>query len=145
MRTFDQDPGYGLVMLREIACRALSPAINDAGTAIAVIGSAVRVLRAWAAPEPEIVSNARVRAATVSPAELFDDVFTPMARDAANLVEVGLRLQAAFRSLAAIPADGFHEAARVQALLALDRARSVMNNEADLARLERAARPLLGA
>ena len=144
-RTFDQDPGYGLIMLREIGCRALSPAINDAGTAIAVIGSAVRVLRAWAGPEQQVAGGARVRAASVSPAELFDDVFTPMARDGARLVEVGLRLQAAFQSVAAIPAEGFREAAKVQALLALDRARSAMDNDADLARLERAARPLLGA
>lgn len=146
VRTFDQDPGYGLILLREIACRALSPAVNDAGTAIAVIATTVRVLRAWSEPErDDPVEHPRVRAATLDPAELFDDVFTPVARDGAGLVEVGLRLQAAFQALAAMPTDGFADAARVQALMALERARRRLDHAADLARLERAARPLLGS
>jgi Predicted membrane protein (DUF2254) len=37
-RTFDQDPRFGLCVLAEIASRALSPAVNDPGTAIDVIG-----------------------------------------------------------------------------------------------------------
>ena len=43
-RTFDQDPRFGLCVLAEIASRALSPAVNDPGTAIDVIGRAVRLL-----------------------------------------------------------------------------------------------------
>jgi len=38
-RTIEQDASYGLIVLAEIAQRALSPAINDPGTAIAVLGS----------------------------------------------------------------------------------------------------------
>ena len=34
LRTFDDDPRFGLVVLSEIASKALSPAINDPGTAI---------------------------------------------------------------------------------------------------------------
>ncbi len=34
-RTFDQDPRFGLIVLSEVAQRALSPAVNDPGTAIA--------------------------------------------------------------------------------------------------------------
>lgn len=143
-RTFDQDPAYGLVLLREIACKALSPALNDTGTAIAVIGAAVRVLRAWGDGDPVPEDGARVRAAVAAPAELFDDVFTPVARDAAGMVEVGCRLQAAFISLASLPTPGFAEAARTQSLLALQRARDAGIADVDLARLERAARPLLG-
>ena len=47
-RTFDQDPRFGLCVLAEIASRALSPAVNDPGTAIDVIGRGVRLLAQWA-------------------------------------------------------------------------------------------------
>ncbi|MEZ5202287.1 MAG: DUF2254 family protein [Micropruina glycogenica] len=42
-RTYDQDPRLGLVALAEIAIRALSPAVNDPGTAIEVLGALERV------------------------------------------------------------------------------------------------------
>ncbi len=47
IRTFDQDPRFGLCVLTEIAERALSPAVNDPGTAIDILGRAVRVLSLW--------------------------------------------------------------------------------------------------
>lgn len=43
-RAFDHDPRFGLVVLSEIASRALSPAVNDPGTAISVIEAGTRVL-----------------------------------------------------------------------------------------------------
>lgn len=46
-RSFDQDPRFGLVVLAEIASRALSPAVNDNGTAIDVLGRAIRALSLW--------------------------------------------------------------------------------------------------
>ncbi|HCS29396.1 MAG TPA: DUF2254 domain-containing protein, partial [Spongiibacteraceae bacterium] len=42
-RTFDEDPRFGLVVLAEIASRALSPAVNDPGTAIDIIGTLLRM------------------------------------------------------------------------------------------------------
>ncbi len=63
-RSFEQDPRFGLVVLGEIASRALSPAINDPGTAIDVIGRAVRVLSILVTDAPnekEVVSFYRVR------------------------------------------------------------------------------------
>jgi len=44
VRTFDQDARYGLIVLAEIAQRALSPAVNDPGTAGAVIACMTRLL-----------------------------------------------------------------------------------------------------
>ena len=49
-RTFDDDPRFGLVVLSEIASRALSPAVNDPGTAIDVIGTLVRLFARWSEP-----------------------------------------------------------------------------------------------
>lgn len=51
-RTFEHDPRFGLSVLSEIASRALSPAVNDTGTAIDVIGRGVRSLTAWGKPQP---------------------------------------------------------------------------------------------
>lgn len=46
-RTFENDPRFGLVVLAEIADRALSPGINDPGTAIDVLGTLTRLLAGW--------------------------------------------------------------------------------------------------
>ncbi|MBE7219343.1 MAG: DUF2254 domain-containing protein, partial [Caulobacteraceae bacterium] len=46
-RSYDQDPRFGFVVLGEVAAKALSPGINDPGTAIDVIGTAVRLLTDW--------------------------------------------------------------------------------------------------
>lgn len=54
-REYDQDPRFGLIVLSEIASRALSPAVNDPGTAIEVIGAGLRVMLAYgdARSEPQ--------------------------------------------------------------------------------------------
>jgi uncharacterized membrane protein len=86
-RTFDQDPRFGLSVLAEIASRALSPAINDPGTAIDVLGRMVRVLALWAEREPaDTPPCAQVWAPTLADADLLDDAFQPIARDGAGLV-----------------------------------------------------------
>jgi uncharacterized membrane protein len=123
-RTYQQDPRFGLVMLAEIASRALSPALNDPGTAIDVIGTAARVLSVWGerhweeeeAPQPEY---RRVTAPGLSAADCFDDVFSPIARDGAGFVEVGVALQKTLADLGRSGAAGFSEAARRHAARAL--------------------------
>ncbi len=42
-RVYDEDPRFGLIALSEIAARALSPAVNDPGTAIGIIGTFIRL------------------------------------------------------------------------------------------------------
>lgn len=44
-RKFDDDPRFGFIVLSEIAGRALSPAVNDPGTAIKIIGAFVGFLQ----------------------------------------------------------------------------------------------------
>jgi uncharacterized membrane protein len=44
MRYFDEDPRFGLTLP---ASRALSPAVNDPGTAIQIISSYVRLFSLW--------------------------------------------------------------------------------------------------
>lgn len=102
-RSFYQDPRFGLAVLAEIASRALSPAVNDPATAIDVIGRAVRVLSKCAdsdgRPRGE-VQCPRVYLPTLQMGDLFNDVFSPIARDGAALVEVHMRLQKALAILA---------------------------------------------
>jgi uncharacterized membrane protein len=124
-RTFDQDPRFGLCVLSEIASRALSPAVNDPGTAIDVIGRAVRLLVRWnrcdgPADDAEIAcENVRVPALSVD--DMVDDVFSPIARDGAGILEVQLRLQKALLSLAVADEAVFAAAARRHSTIALRR------------------------
>jgi uncharacterized membrane protein len=136
-RSFDQDPRIGLSVLAEIASRALSPALNDPGTAIDVIGRAVRVLSLWAEEPKEVEETcfASVFLPALCVEDMFDDVFTPIARDGAAILEVQLRLQKALRSLAAIDEALFGEAAKRHSRLALQRAEAAMTLEDDRARL----------
>jgi uncharacterized membrane protein len=124
-RSFDQDPRFGLAVLAEIASRALSPAVNDPGTAIDVIGRAVRLLAKWppgdGAEEPEEIPCPRVYVPPVRVADLFDDVFGPIARDGAALVEVQIRLQKALQTLAKIGDEHFAAHAARHARRALER------------------------
>lgn len=101
-RTFREDPRFGLVTLAEVAARALSPAVNDVGTAIDIVGTFVRLLARWADATGDIeVLYDRVSAPAVTVAEMFDDAFTAISRDGAGLIELQIRLQKAFISLAA--------------------------------------------
>ncbi len=88
--------------LAEVAARALSPAVNDVGTAIDIVGTFVRLLANWAEPPAGVeVTYDRVSAPAVSVADMFDDAFTAISRDGAGLIELQIRLQKAFISLAA--------------------------------------------
>lgn len=125
-RTFDQDPRFGLCVLSEIASRALSPAVNDPGTAIDVIGRIVRLLVQWARYDDQKrdaeVSCRRVWVPALEVGDMFDNSFAPIARDGAALLEVQVRLQKAFGALMATDRDMFGEAARTHSAMALRRA-----------------------
>jgi uncharacterized membrane protein len=144
VRSFDQDPRFGAVVLTEIASRALSPAVNDPGTAIDVIGRAVRLLAIWAEPpetDPE-VDCANVFVPPIQVADLFDDFFLPIARDGASTVEVGVRLQKAFQILSRFNQDKFAENARRHSREALARAETALAIDADRERLRLLAREI---
>jgi uncharacterized membrane protein len=133
-RSFDQDPRFGLSVLAEIASRALSPAVNDPGTAIDIIGRGVRLLSDWARPcEAAEVRFENVTIPPLATADLFDDLFTPIARDGAGLVEIGLRLQKAFAMLAEAEPDILARDARRHAALAFARAEAELPVPEDVA------------
>lgn len=138
-RTFDQDPRFGIIVLSEIAQRALSTAINDPGTVIDVIGRAVRVLSTWGEKTEEaelLYPNVHVPPVTID--ELFDDFFLPIGRDGAGLVEVQVRLQKALASLGRVEDERFKSAARRHSSIALERSRAALTTASDIAMVEKA-------
>lgn len=139
-RSFDQDPRFGLCVLAEIASRALSPGVNDPGTAIDVIGSGMRVLALWASRDRShgeataaAIEYPLVHVPPLETADLFDDFFAPIARDGAGLLEIQMRLQKAFMTLGALGDGRMREAARRHAGLALARAEAALTLEDDKA------------
>ncbi|THV13448.1 DUF2254 domain-containing protein [Rhizobium rhizophilum] len=135
-RSFDQDPRFGLVVLSETAQRALSPAVNDPGTAIDVIGRATRLLSQWSEPaEDQEPQFPRVFVPALAADDLFEDAFMTIARDGAAQVEVQLRLQKSLAALIRRGSEDFRAAARRQAALALSRAEKALPIAADVQRL----------
>ena len=90
-RSFDQDLHYGVVVLSEVASKALSAAINDPGTAIDVIRAGSRVLAEYHDPgaaQPEDGKAApdydRLYAPDLDAGRLHRELFLPIARHGAD-------------------------------------------------------------
>ena len=144
-RTFRQDPRFGMIVLSEIAQRALSPAVNDPGTAIAVMNTLARVLigaRPNGAgdrrddddqePPPDFD---RLTMPALDESDFITQSFDAIARDGAAIFEVQVRMQ---KVLAAIAASGSltlapaaHQQARI-ALLRADQAKMLDHEAATL-------------
>lgn len=99
-RTFEQDPAFTLTVLSEIASRALSPAVNDPGTAIEVISRLESLLWDWArlgAVDPTV--RPTVFVPSLKPEDLVNAAFDAIARDGAAMIEVSSHLLDALSSL----------------------------------------------
>lgn len=138
-RSFDQDPRFGLSVLTEIGSRALSPALNDTGTAIDIIGRLTRVLVAWVERDHRVAAEQilyqRVYVPPLRDEDLLDDAFRPLIRDGAALIEIQLRLQKALAALAAIANGDLRAAATRLAHTAHEAALSAMALPEDKERL----------
>lgn len=141
-RNYDQDPRFGFAVLSEIASRGLSPGVNDAGTALDVIGRSGRLLALWqgwfAAADNAETRHERVWVPPLDIADLFEDAFMLVARDGAGHIEVQLRLQKVLRALARLPHPRMRAAALAQAELAEQRAMAGLTMPADRHRLQQA-------
>lgn len=140
-RGFDQDPRYGMIVLTEIASRALSAATNDTGTAIGVLAALGRLLGRWAETETEDeeVAFPRLRVPDIMPDVFFNDVFRPIARDGAGEVEVGIRLQKTLAMLARCGQGRLAAPARRLSAEAIERAEAAGLLPAEMEILRRAA------
>ncbi len=92
-RTVEQDARFGLVILSEVASRALSPGVNDPGTAIDVIHRIERIL--WSLGQGMIDENRdtkvefeKIIIGTVTAEDLLNDGFASLMQDGGNRFDV---------------------------------------------------------
>lgn len=138
-RSFEQDPRFGLIALSETGSKALSPGINDPGTAIDVLATFVRVLATPAKEEDEKpaaeVHYPRIYMLALEEEEIIEAAFMPISRDGAANLEVAIRLQKALKAIAAGCEPPLAAAARQFAAVALRRSLEAMTFEPDRQRL----------
>lgn len=113
-RHVDIDIRFNIVNLTETADRALSPGVNDPGTAIYILNILSETIACWSkvvqSPGALEVKYDRVSMPALTAREIVNDAFTPIARDGAGAVEVGVRLHKVLNMLGALP----HTALRVE-------------------------------
>jgi uncharacterized membrane protein len=120
-RSFEQDPRFGLAVLTEIAERALSPAVNDPGTAIDILTRAVRLLAPLGDPREVELHYPNIWAPALTLADMMEDIFPPIARDGASIFAVQIRLQKSLLALANIAPPLFSKHAHTHSALAMER------------------------
>lgn len=129
-RAYGEDFRFGLVNLAETADRALSPGINDPGTAIQILGRQLAVITAWSEARSKQAANEvvfdRVYLPKLEAAEIVRDCFTPIARDGAGAVEVGVRLQKTLAALVRLDVAQLTEAALAMSDEALQQAEAAL-------------------
>ncbi len=92
-RTSEGDPLLGFELLAEIACRALSPSLNDPQTALLCVNY-MGALLARAAEVPEALyarcctQNGRVKLVPIGFADMLQRAVRPLVRDGAGSAEV---------------------------------------------------------
>jgi len=135
-RWFEEDPRFGFIALSEIASKALSPGINDPGTAIQIIGSHERLFFLWNESfendqKNEILYDC-LTVPKISMVDFFDDAFRPISSDGAGNIEVMLRLQKVFKSIETINDEDIKKLAIQYSKEAYKRAKLVMKFKPDL-------------
>ncbi len=139
-RSFAQDPQFGLIVLGEIASKALSPGINNPGMAKDVITSVVRLLVDWMARQREASRPVEERLFWRGPelGDLLEDALLSVTKDGAASVTVAVRLQ---NVLAAMGEGAGADHRRVIAAFsreALQRSESGLEHEPDRVRVRNA-------
>lgn len=141
-RTFDEDPRFGFIVLSEIADHALSPAVNDPGTAIEIICASVRLFALWVKPVEEEQHSCeydRVEVPGLSLWDMFDDIYSAIADSGADSVDVVIRLLKAFQALASMGDPTLREVALYHAHLAVARAEIALALPEDRERVRKVA------
>jgi uncharacterized membrane protein len=134
-RDFVHDPGFGLTALSEIACRALSPGINDPGTAIDMIGRVQRILGRAGAFRGGAPQLAHLWLVPLRHETLVRNGFAAIAREAGTATEVHAALARALEALMDRGHPEMQDAAREFAAEARARADRAVEFPPDRARL----------
>ncbi|MBC7283074.1 DUF2254 domain-containing protein [Hoeflea sp.] len=137
-----EDPVLALKTLSEIGDRALSPGINDPGTANDILDALVQVFANATKVSNEAGTarqHPRVLVPIVEPDVILTAAFEQIARDGAGFVEVAVHLQHALRAIARCVPAIWAVALKEQSARALDRSRAALTHPHDLGRVEAAA------
>ncbi|MBU2890152.1 DUF2254 domain-containing protein [Celeribacter halophilus] len=126
-RTHEVDAEFSLTTLSEISSKALSPGINDPGTAIDAITRLTALFWQTAQIEPTPKLRApRVFCPPPATHDLFHAAFAATARDGAGCLEVCTALRRCLLALSEAPDTEFAEAAQEMAQRALDYANEAL-------------------
>lgn len=138
-----EDPVLALKTLSEIGDRALSPGINDPGTANDILDALVQVFSAAAEASQDAGTSSqhpRVLVPIVDPEAVLTAAFEQIARDGAGFVEVAVHLQHALSVISNCLPAAWADPLRVQSARALERAKAALDHPYDLSRVEAAAK-----
>jgi uncharacterized membrane protein len=134
-RTFEADPRFGLIVLSEIASKALSPAVNDSGTAIDVLSGLVRVIRNWTEQFGKAEEEIRFSHLHVIPLDVEKvvvDGFRWISRDGADRIEVAIKVQNALADIRALNPEIFGPVVNRMSEEAFQRSKNAMAVEKDV-------------
>ncbi|VGM96448.1 Predicted membrane protein (DUF2254) [uncultured Avibacterium sp.] len=135
-RSYAQDPKFGLIVLSEVAQRALSQAVNDPGTAIKVISVLLRLLLDSKA-EKQTVKYDRLAMLNLNEQELVLQPFTPICRDGSAMLEIHIKVQKALAVLRTQSDNqAIREAVLKQAKIDLDYALNGLSLENEKAQIQ---------
>ncbi|MFZ7130411.1 DUF2254 domain-containing protein [Avibacterium avium] len=135
-RSYAQDPKFGLIVLSEVAQRALSQAVNDPGTAIKVISVLLRLLLDSKA-EKQTVKYDRLAMLNLNEQELVLQPFTPICRDGSTMLEIHIKVQKALAVLRTQSDNqAIREAAFKQAKIDLDYALNGLSLESEKTQIQ---------
>ncbi|MEJ6398290.1 DUF2254 domain-containing protein [Yoonia sp. 208BN28-4] len=145
MRIYDQDPRFGLIALGEIASKALSPGVNDPGTAIDILTRQVRILVNYidtsnsGEDEENKITHENLHVRPLAAEDLIMDALGAWSRDGAAIIEVQIRMQKSLDQLIRNATSEMADAAKSFAQTSYDRAFEAMTFAPDIARLNDAA------
>lgn len=158
-RSYDQDPRFCLIVLSEVALRALSPAVNDPGTAIGVLATLTKLVMEVDRAMVEQAAVAETEAAKLATEDngeaeaagiefdrltlpalnlrtLVADSFAPIARDGAGMLEVGVCLQKMLAIIASSASEPLALEARLQSRQAMERGLAALSHPDDRRQLQ---------
>ncbi|QLB13821.1 putative membrane protein [Bisgaardia hudsonensis] len=139
-RNFSQDPNWGFIVLSEAAQRALSPAINDPGTAMRVMTGIMSIL-ADAKPDPEDIGQKDYNRLSIIPLKtknLIFDSFSPISRDGSSILEINLVMLKVLSGIYHLPIEPeICSAAKSMAEQLLERANQNMTFKPDIVKLQK--------
>ncbi|WP_158964078.1 DUF2254 domain-containing protein [Chachezhania sediminis] len=137
LRSFDEDPIFAVTLLTEVAEKALSPGINDPGTAVDVVARLARVIAADTSDCADLPERDRLYIRPLDPERMFRAAFDPIAREAGHCVEVHRALAVALDQLAEAGPGILQTAARDCARRCRERAEAAVPDGPDRDWLDR--------